>query len=149
MLKAVSLSLLIICLLSNCAHGPKVSSCSSDPVNAQFDCADAKGVVSVVAYKDSTGYVAESEGDAQNLIAYCDARFTPGTPAPQFSSCTSDYAAGGFDCVQQICQVNTSQNGILCTKGTSFFVPYSASLKYQALSPTDSRTLLEFCNISL
>lgn len=66
------LILLPICLLSDCASGPRVKVCVSDPAVHGFDCYDEQtGKSSFVRYEDSDHYVAFDPTDAQTLLGFC------------------------------------------------------------------------------
>lgn len=69
------LMLSLICLLSSCKNGPKVSVCISDPASGGFSCFDEQtGKSFFVAYEASDKYVAFSPSDAQALLSFCGER---------------------------------------------------------------------------
>ena len=66
------LTLLLILPLNDCANGPKVKVCVSDPKVQGFDCYDERtGESSFLPYSESDKYVAFNPPDAQTLLNYC------------------------------------------------------------------------------
>lgn len=143
----ISLILAITCL-SACGHGPKLNVCISDGL-VQYDCSNAKGVQTVVPFSASAGMKVMSPDSDQDLFNYCAARNQSGTQAKNLTVCTSDPASGGLDCELETCKLNPQMNGMACFPGASQFVPFSQTENYVALSPSDSKTLLAYCNITL
>ena len=137
----------LICLISSCSHGPKVNVCLSS--TAELDCSDWKGRANTVSYADSANYRAYSAKSYQNVLDYCAKRTQTGTAAPQFDSCVSIPASGGFACVVQECTLNDQLNGIQCESSKSYFVTYAESQDYIALSESDDTTVMAYCNINI
>lgn len=67
--------ILFIPLLVNCATGPKVTACISNPSRGGFNCWDEKlQSESFIDYKDSDKMVAFPYEDAHALINFCGTR---------------------------------------------------------------------------
>jgi hypothetical protein len=68
------LILLPVLLLSDCAGGPRVKVCISDPAYHGFECYDERTeTASFVPYELSDKYVAFDPTDAQTVLTYCQA----------------------------------------------------------------------------
>jgi hypothetical protein len=139
----------VLLTIAACAHGPKVTVCSSNPSQGQFNCANSSGPVASVTYAQSVGYSVYPPQGEQSLLDYCAKRNQDGTEPPQFSKCSTDLVDQGFSCTQEICGINGFNDGLVCTAGTISFVPFSASENYLAFSAADNQTLLDYCNIKI
>ena len=157
-MKNFTLWLLTALLVTYCGSGPKINVCASDPDQNQFECQMPSSWFShpkptTEAFSASEGmivYPVTSQGDSLLAIYnYCAARQSATTQAPVFTSCTSHYSQGGLTCAPAFCSIIAAGKGVACTSGAQYFVPYSETENYLALSAIDNQGLLTYCNITL
>lgn len=122
--RKVSLILFISLVLSGCAHGPKVTVCTSDPSNGGFQTYDERTKkTGFLPYPQSAGLIAYSELDAQSLLNACAQK----QAKPQVVRCIS----------------HPELNEFVCENSAS--VPYVQSADYIGMTATDEKTLFDYC----
>jgi hypothetical protein len=110
--------------LLSCAHGPKITVDTSDPVDNGFNAYNENTKKSsFLLYSASAGLIAYSEPDAQSLLSACAQK----QPKPPVVRCVSHPEVGGFICDNLVT------------------VSYPDSENYIGFNATDEKTLFSYC----
>jgi hypothetical protein len=145
-------SLFLTCsliFLANCGHGPKLNLCESDVANSRLDCSLSGAKPTSIPYAQSEGYLFYPGTSLQAVYDYCSARAEVTTQAPTLERCVGHAVSGTLTCAEVDCQLITDGDGVTCTLAPTRGMAYSATDKDFALSPSDEKTLLDYCNVKL